>query len=90
MRNGSSPLRQHLETGQGFLKRTIGPDQTQAVNNIALRAVVLTGAAARTWMDHVETVSQSSCTSFLGVIGKPRGRQRYQSAKRLTSREILR
>ena len=36
-------LRQHLETGQGFLKRTIGPDQTQAVNNIALRTEAADG-----------------------------------------------
>ena len=36
-------LRQHLETGQSFLNRTVCANQTQAVHNIALWAVAADG-----------------------------------------------
>ena len=47
-------LRQHLETGQGLLQCTVGPDQPQAVDNVALWAVTADGGKDLSILDGFE------------------------------------
>ena len=75
-------LRQHLETSQNFLNRTLGLDQAQAVDHIALRAEAAHGRQSLSVLNPHKRVERAITDLRLslgfGCVGTTDGRQRHQ------------
>ena len=84
-------LRQHLETSQGFLEWTIGPDQAQAVDNVAFRTEAAHGGQDFCILNRCSGDEGASAlvlhlTGFLGSTRAWKGHQPQR--ERFTGRQV--